>query len=168
MFQLLMQRNFEVAVMAWGGLLFPNPETSVSSKLADVPNNNNITGFKNARVDALLPAYDREFDPAKRAGIIREIDGIMANEHHYALEWSAPFQRIGYWNRFGHPESYLTRIGDYTDLPTLWWVDPQKEQRLQEAMKNNSSLPVGPTEIRYWPEYAERTKNIPTAPQGTN
>ena len=40
--------------MAWGGLLFPNPETSFASSLADVPDNNNITGFKDARVDELL------------------------------------------------------------------------------------------------------------------
>ena len=39
-----------------GGLLFPNPETSFHSMLADQKNNNNITGFKNARVDELLQA----------------------------------------------------------------------------------------------------------------
>jgi microcin C transport system substrate-binding protein len=151
------QRKFEMAVQAWSGLTFPNPETSVHSRLADVPNNNNITGFKNKRVDELLDAYDKEFDQQKRIAIIREIDGILANEHHYILEWSGPFQRIAYLNKFGQPEGYLTRTGDYRDIATLWWIDPAKQARYNETMGNPSSkLDVGPTEVRYWQEYAKR------------
>ncbi len=102
--------------MGWGGLLFPNPETSFASTLADVPNNNNITGFKDKRVDELLDAYDGSSIQQKRAAIIQEIDGILANSYQYILGWDAPFERIAYWNKFGHPEGYLTRIGDYRDI----------------------------------------------------
>ncbi len=42
-------------------------------------NNNNITGFKNARVDEMLEQYDVEFDQKKRVALIQEIDGILAN-----------------------------------------------------------------------------------------
>jgi microcin C transport system substrate-binding protein len=162
LFQLVMQRQFDLVSLAWGGLLFPNPETSFHSRLAGVNNNNNVTGFKNARVDELLTAYDREFDQQKRIAIIQEIDGILANEHHYILQWEAPFQRIAYWNKFGHPEGYLSRIGDYHDITTLWWVDPQKEQQLAQAMRSaTTSLAAGPTEVTYWSEYARR--NAPPA-----
>ena len=102
-FKLLMQRKYDFADMAWGGLVFPNPETSFASSLADTENNNNITGFKDKRVDELLPQYDLEFDQPKRAAIIKEIDGILAREHHYVLKWQAPFQRLAYWNKFGVP-----------------------------------------------------------------
>lgn len=156
-FSLVMQRRFDVASQGWGGLLFPNPETMWHSSLADVPNNNNLTGFKDPRVDALLPRYDREFDQQKRIAIIQEIDGILANAHHYALAWDAPFHRIAYWNKFGHPESYLTRVGDSTDIPFYWWIDPQKEQQLANGMRDSSvTLPVGETEVRYWDEYDKR------------
>ena len=77
--------------MAWTGLLFPNPETSLHSTLADAKNTNNITGFKNKRIDELLDVYDVEFDQQKRVAIIREIDGIVANLHHYILSGIAPF-----------------------------------------------------------------------------
>jgi microcin C transport system substrate-binding protein len=151
LFQLVMQRKFDLVSMAWSGLLFPNPETSFGSALADVDNTNNITGFKDKRVDELLAAYDKEFDQQKRIAIIREIDGILANGHHYILEWDAPFQRIAYWDKFGHPDSYLTRIGDYRDIASLWWADPQKEAQLAAAMRDSSlKLDSGPTEIRYW------------------
>jgi microcin C transport system substrate-binding protein len=157
LFKLVMERNFDVVSMAWGGLLFPNPETSFASSIADVPNNNNITGFKDARADELMAQYDKEYDQQKRAAIIQEIDGILANSYHYILGWDAPFQRIAYWNKFGHPEGYITRIGDYRDIASLWWVDPQKEAELRRAMGDDSvKLPVGETEVRYWTEYAAK------------
>jgi microcin C transport system substrate-binding protein len=158
-FKLVMDRNYQMANQGWGSLLFPNPETSFHSRLADVPNNNNITGFKDARVDELLDLYDREFDQQKRAALIQEIDGIVANAYHYVLGWDAPFQRIAYWNRFGMPDGYLTRIGDYRDITSLWWLDPQKDADLRRALGDNAvTLPVGETEVRYWPEYGEREK----------
>ena len=156
-FKLLMQRKFDTAEMAWGALIFPNPETSFSSALADVENNNNITGFKNKRVDELLPTYDVEFDQKKRVEIIREIDGILANEHHYVLKWDGPYQRIAFWNKFGHPQGYLSRVGDYNDMVWLWWNDPEKTAQLSRAMSDPSvKMPVEPVENRYWQEFAKK------------
>jgi microcin C transport system substrate-binding protein len=162
-FKLVMERSYDIASMGWGGLDFPNPETSFASSIADVPDTNNITGFKDARVDELLVAYDREFDQRKRAAIIQEIDGILANSYQYVLAWDAPFNRIAYWNKFGHPESYISRIGDYHDMPTFWWIDPRKDAELRRALGDNSvSLPVGATEVRYWRDYAAREKGVAT------
>jgi microcin C transport system substrate-binding protein len=156
-FQMVNERRFQMAHMAWGGLLFPNPETSWHSRLADVDNTNNITGFKSARVDQLLTEYDRMFDAEERVRVIREIDGIIANSHQYILHWSAPYTRVVYWNKFGAPLGYLSRIGDYGAIWMMWWIEPQKERALQEALRDPSKqLEVGPTEDRYWLEYAER------------
>ena len=159
LFKLVMDRNFDMVSMAWTGLLFPNPETSFGGELADQNNNNNITGFKDARVDALLKQYDVEYDQQKRAAIIQEIDGILANSYQYILGWDAPFTRIAYWNKFGMPEGVLTRIGDYRDITSTWWIDPQREAELRKAMGDNSmKLPVGETEVQYWRQFAEREK----------
>ena len=156
-FQLVMQRRFDLASLAWGGLLFPNPETSFHSKLAGVENNNNVTGVANPRIDALLERYDREFDQQERVAIIREIDGMLAREHHYILHWTAPFERVAYWNKFGHPDTYLTRIGDHRDIVTLWWADPQKAQELARAQRDGDlALAVGPTELRPWAQLARQ------------
>jgi len=157
LFKLVMDREYSVANMAWGALLFPNPETSFHSRLADVKSNNNITGLKNPKIDALLAKYDVEFDPARRVALIKEVDGLLAAEHHYALGWEAPFTRIAFWNKFGFPQGILTRVGDSRDLPTLWWQDPQKQQALVQAMGSGSAtLPVGPVEVRYWQEYGKQ------------
>ena len=156
LFQLVGDRKFDLVGLAWGGLVFPNPETSYASALADQKSTNNITGVKNARIDALLPQYDREFDAQKRIAIIREIDGILANEHHYVLLWAPPYQRLAFWSKFGMPEGYLSRQGDSTDIPSLWWFDPQQEAALTKAMRENGSMPAGQTDIRYWEQYAKQ------------
>jgi microcin C transport system substrate-binding protein len=166
MFQLVMQRKFDVVYIAWGALVFPNPETSFHSTLADQDNNNNITGVKSARIDELLVIYDKEFDPGKRAAVIREIDGIVTNIYPYVLLWDSPFQRIAYWNKFGHPQSYLSRVGDYTDLVGMWWIDPEKERQLARAVADPSvKLEVGPTDVRYWQEYAKQEAPAATSTQ---
>ena len=157
LFQLVMQRKFDVVEMAWGSLLFPNPETQFHSKLADLNDNNNITGFKDKRVDELCELYDKEFDQEKRAAIIREIDGIVANQYQYVLGWSAPFQRIAYSNKFGQPAGYLSRIGDYSDIVAYWWIDADRQRQLDQAMRDPSAkLEVGQTEVRYWQEFDKR------------
>ncbi|HVY63988.1 MAG TPA: extracellular solute-binding protein [Gammaproteobacteria bacterium] len=162
-FKLMMERNFDMVNAAWTGLLFPNPESAFASSLADVPNNVNITGFKDPRVDELLKRYDVEYDPQKRASIIREIDGILANSYQYILAWDAPFSRIAYWDKFGHPEGYFTRIGDQSDIPSLWWIDPQKDAALRRARGDDGvNLPVGETEVRYWQDYDAREKAAAT------
>ena len=156
LFQLTAEHRFDLAGLGWTGLTFPNPETSFSSTLADQKDTNNITGVKNARIDQILTLYDKEFDQQKRATLIRELDGILAKEHHYILTWQEPFQRMAFWNKFGHPENYLTRLGDYREPPTLWWIDAQKEQRFRRAMTDPSvKLEVAPVENRYWLEYSK-------------
>jgi len=156
LYSLVYQRKFELAMVSYGGLVFPNPETSVASALADQNNNNNITAFKNKRVDELLPQYDKEFDQKKRIAMIREIDGLEANAHDYVLFWEPSYIRIAFWNRFGMPPGSLSRFGDYTDPPSLWWIDPAKDAALKQALANNGKLPVGAIDDTYWADYAKQ------------
>ena len=86
-----------------------------------------------------------------------EIDGIVANSHEYVLFWEAPYVRIAYWNKFGMPQGYFSRFGDYTDAPGLWWIDPDKDAALKKAMAdNNAKLPVGAVDDYFWQEYAKK------------
>jgi hypothetical protein len=69
-------------------------------------------------------------------------------------------------NKFGYPQGVLSRIGDYRDVPTLWWLDPDKSQKYEAAMKDPSmSLGEGPSDDKYWLEYAKREAQQPTAPR---
>jgi ABC-type transport system substrate-binding protein len=158
-----MQRQFELASSAWGvGGIFPTPRTEYHSDTADVPNTNNMSGFKDKRIDDILDKYDAEFDVAKRTALLRDLDLILTNEHHYIYEWyPAASSRIAFWNRFGMPTGTFSAIADYEGtiapgLPQLWWIDPDKDQKLEQAKKDPSmKLEIPPVEDRYWQEYAK-------------
>jgi microcin C transport system substrate-binding protein len=161
---LMYERKFDLLDTGWVVPPFPDPDTEYRSSLADQPNSNNVTGFKDPRVDALLDQYNKEFDLKKRVAMIQELDGILANSYQYVLEWDMPFTRLAYSYRLSQPEGYLSRIGDYFDILGLWWIDPMKEQELNRAMADPSvRLPVGETEVRYWPEY-DRTHTTAVVP----
>ena len=144
-FKLLDEQQFGMFSVSWGGGgPFPTPEQFFQSDQADQKASGNITGFKNARVDQIIKAYNREFDVKKRAELIRELDGLFMAENHYVLEWYAPFQRMLYWNRFGQPRGLITRIGDYRDALTLWWIDPTRNAELdrKSTRLNSSHIPL--------------------------
>ena len=167
-FQMVSQRRFQMALMAWSGSSFPDLESTWQSSLADVDNSNNITGFKNARVDELLNAYDGMFAIEDRIRTIREIDGILANAYQYVLLWDAPSIRILYWNKFGTPAGYLTRTGDYYMAHQMWWVDPARDASLQKALRDSSvKLDIGPTDNRYWIDYGTTEQASQRSVQGS-
>ncbi|MFO0944825.1 MAG: extracellular solute-binding protein [Planctomycetota bacterium] len=153
MFKNIDERKFELATVAWTGLTFPNPETSYQGKLADQPANNNIVGFKDARVDELLGKYDLAFTQQERSDIIREIDGIIFKTFPYVLQWYDPALRIVYWNKFGMPEYGLPRYSDIDSLLRMWWIDPEKSEALKEARRKEADLPIPPLKNEYWMEF---------------
>lgn len=149
------QKDYEIASMAWGGLTFPNPETTWHSSLADVPDNNNITAFADPRVDELCKEYDQEYDIQRRIEIIREIDGILYEAVPYVLEWYNPAQRVVAWNKFSWPEWGSLRTGDQEDsLYYTWWVDPDKAAALEAARQDpEATLPKPPVDNTFWQEW---------------
>lgn len=158
LWQRVMEKKFEMAHMAWGGLLFPNPETAYRSDLAKVPNNNNIAGVADPRIDALLDAYDTlEIDQLEeRTRIVREIDGLLAALYPYVLLWDAPYTRVIFWNVFGMPESGLPRTGGANTIPFYWWWDSEKARTVERGRADPSvTMPAGPSVVRYWKRPAE-------------
>lgn len=150
--KLISERKFKIHFQSWGALLFPNPETSWHSRLADQDANNNIPGFKNARVDELCDLYNRVLERAKQKEITREIDRIVYAEHPYALAWHANFTRVLFWDIFGYPDTYLTRTGQVpsSDMLLTWWIDPERREKLAAARKTGTELPQGEVVVRPW------------------
>lgn len=144
-------RKFEVASHAWGSVLFPNPETIFHSAMADSPGSNNLTGLKDERVDALIEEYNAEFDLSRRNELLREIDRLLLESHHYAYAWGSSSQRLLYWNKFGMPEAVLPRHRDWRGVFVYWWVDPEKAEALAAAKKNGTEMsPKADLEVRTW------------------
>lgn len=150
-FQNNMDHNFKLAFQSWGGLFWPNPNSSFHSTTADQTPSTNITGVKDAMIDSLATLYDEEYDPALRVDYIKQIDRRLSEICPYGLAWYGPFQRVVFWNKFGYPDGYLGRTGDYLAIQTYWYVDPAKKQAMEEAIADPSKrLPTGEVEDKYW------------------
>jgi microcin C transport system substrate-binding protein len=147
------ERNFEVSARAYSGIMFPNPESSMHSKFADLNNNNNIWGFKNARVDEICEKYPLMFKASERIAAVKEIDKIATEEHLYALGWFAAHTRLLYWNKFGMPDYILSKTSDERSLLSTWWFDSEKEEALRKARQDGTKLPIGEEEVRWWDEH---------------
>ena len=77
--------------------------------------------------------YQKTFDIAARTKLLRELDGILTAEHHWIFEWTAPYERVAYWHKFGYPQGYLTRVGSFRDMVRLWWIDPERSRALRRS-----------------------------------
>ncbi len=151
-------RNFNVCLLAYSGLVYPNPESSLRSTLADQNDNNNVWGFKNDRVDNLLDEYDICFDQKRRVEIIREIDGIFSDVHPIAFSIARNYSRIMWWDKFGYPDWMFSRyVGEYWDAFYYWWYDETKDTELKNAINNGTSFPLKPMDLKYWPDYLNNT-----------
>jgi microcin C transport system substrate-binding protein len=106
---------------------------------------------KDATIDSLAALYDKEYDPARRVELIRAMDARLNEISPYALAWYGPFSRIVFWNKFGYPQGYLGRMGNYLAIQSLWYEDPAKKADLDRGLADPSvTLPVGETEDKYW------------------
>ncbi len=153
MFQMVMERKFKIHWQNWGGLYFPNPESSFSSAMADQENSNNLAGFKSAELDSICVAYNTAFSQEERVRLIRRTDKLLMESYQYALGWYGPFTRLGYWNKFGMPEWGLSRTGDWRSVVGLWWYDKDKHEALVKAIKKDQKLDLEPVEINYWKDF---------------
>ena len=144
--------HYDMTWAAWGGSLWKNPEGMWSSREAERTSGNNITGFKNARVDELIEKQVGVYDIEQRHDILREIDDILVSQMPYILLWNNRYTRLLYWNTFGTPDSVLSKYGDESSAYTYWWIDPDSENDLKHAMETREALPSQPKKIIFKPE----------------
>ncbi|MHC4392467.1 MAG: extracellular solute-binding protein [Planctomycetota bacterium] len=150
--------KFDLTFFSWTGSAFPRPEGSWHGKYADQPQTNNLTGMKNDKLDALMDAYEDEWDAKKRVEMLQEVDQILFDEHPYALGWGAPYTRYLYWDKFGHPAEYFSRFArDAVNVMAYWWFDPDKAANLvRNKSRNAESYPgkplnqYDPIDQTYW------------------
>lgn len=136
--------NFDVTWAAWGGSIFRAPESMWLSSEADRPSGNNITGFKDPQVDALIERQKTMFSITERNAICREIDKRIAAAVPYVLLWNIDATRLLHWDTFGMPDTVLSKYGDERSLLGYWWYDPDSASELRAAMAAGDVLPQRP------------------------
>lgn len=141
--------NYQMTWAAWGAGVFKDPEGMWDSKEADRKGSNNITGFKNKDVDALIEEQKGLFDIKARNAIIRKIDRILCDDVPYVLLWNVNYTRLLYWNKFGTPPTVLSKYGRESSAYSYWWLDLDSQADLEQAMKNGKALPAKPSSVRF-------------------
>jgi microcin C transport system substrate-binding protein len=141
--------EYDMTWISWGGTPFPGIEDLWRSDFAEEPNTNNIAGYKNKELDALLDVYLEEFDADKRRALMKKIDTILTDDIPTILLWYAPYVRLLYWNKLGMQPTILKKHADEATIPADWWMDTNKREVLKEAVKRNTTLPAEPVQIYY-------------------
>ena len=133
--------NFQMTWAAWGAGVFKDPEGMWSSKEAGRKGGSNITGFKNKEVDLLIEKQKTIFDVNLRNEICRKIDKLIYEDFPYVLLWNIDYTRLLYWNKFGTPDTVLSKYGDERSAWWYWWLDDDSLADLNDAMENKALLP---------------------------
>jgi len=141
------QFNFDMTTAAYGAGIFKDPESMWLSAEADRKGGNNLTGFKNVKVDKLIEKQKSIFNVSQRNQICREIDGILTDSCPYILLWNIKATRLLYWNKFGIPDTVLSKFGGESSILSYWWLDIDYSAELNDAIESDDSLIAEPPEI---------------------
>ncbi len=175
-FKMGMERNFTTKWQNWTGTEWPNPFNVYDSKQGMTPNTNNITGVNIARVDELIKLEKASFDQQERTRYLREMDSLLMLSNHYALAWYAPYSRLVLWNYLGHPDFFLSKVGDWKDVAQYWWFEPDAYGKVMEARSDKSitieAADEKAVDVMFWPNFKKEHPegwrspgrvNVPTA-----
>ena len=104
---------------------------------------------KDAKLDTLIEKQRSIFDINERHEIVRQVDNIIFNEHPYALLWNINYTRLLYWQKFGMPDTILSKYGEETSVIGYWWYDEDTADDLTAAREETVTMPQMPTTINF-------------------
>ncbi len=120
--------DYDMIVFNFGQSLSPGNEQRLfwGSAAADDPGSRNFAGIKDPVIDALI---EKVIEARTREELVvrcRALDRVLQWGHYVIPNWHASYERLIYWNKFGHPP--------HTDLRGAvfgaWWIDPEKAAAL--------------------------------------
>lgn len=101
----------------------------MGSETADQPGSRNLAGIANPAVDALI---DRVVHATTRQELVtatRALDRVLRANHYWIPQWYKGEHNLAVWDKFGWPE---VKPKYHRGVIRLWWVDPEKEARLNQ------------------------------------
>jgi len=147
--------NFDMTWCSYGGGIFRDPEHMWHSREADRPAGNNVTGFKDPRVDGWIESQKTEFDPTRRNATLREIDAVLAASVPFILLWNTDATRLLYWDKFGMPDTVLSKYGGEGAVVAYWWFDADSAADLKAAIAAGQPLPPRTPEVNFDTVFSE-------------
>ena len=129
--------DFDIVVGSFPQSLSPGNEQREfwSSAAADKPGTQNIIGIKDPAIDSLIETMIFAGDRAELVAASRALDRVLLWHHYIVPQFYAPRDRVAYWDRFGHPERLPSRTSPLGAFLPIWWHDPARAGKLDEARK---------------------------------
>jgi microcin C transport system substrate-binding protein len=97
------------------------------SEAAERMGSRNVGGIKDPAVDALIEKIVFAGDRAELAAATRALDRVLTWSQYGILQLYTPFDRIAWWDMFGHPEPLPPRDPGF---PAVWWHDAERAAAL--------------------------------------
>ena len=111
-----------------------------TSESADIPGSRNTIGIRNPAIDE---AVERIIAAPTRHGLVSAVqvlDRILCAQHYVIPNWHIPYDRAVYWNRFGHPDTYVGALTFRENIIEWWWYDEERARRLEQARRTNQPM----------------------------
>lgn len=101
------------------------------SETADRVGARNVGGVADPAVDALIEKIIFAADRAELEAASKALDRVLTWSAYMIPQLYTPFDRIAWWDRFGHPDPLPPRSPGF---PTVWWWDEAKAAAVEKAL----------------------------------
>jgi microcin C transport system substrate-binding protein len=121
--------DFDIVVGTFGQSMSPGNEQRNfwGSASADKDGSRNLIGIKNPAIDKLIDKIIFAKDRAELVAATRAMDRVLLWNHYLVPQWFAPYSRVAYWDRFGHPEKLPSQS---VGFPDVWWWNDEAAKKL--------------------------------------
>lgn len=139
---MLRQRDFDAYVR---GHDFLNPPVGelrsyFGSATADLEVSSNMTGIRDAIVDALIEEAEQAGTIEAATAAVRALDRVLLWGFYHVPLHAIEEERFLWWDKFERPEhesvaSYEHLVGSSLRILDSWWFDPERAARLSSVGK---------------------------------
>lgn len=142
----VMEKNHDVAWLAWSTSLRPQYWEHFHSVNAHQPQTNNVTNTDDPEMDDLIDAYQNSLDEAERIALSHAIQERIHELGMFVPTFMVPYTREAYWGWWRLPEPPGTRhsgsLFDPFNSTTggLLWFDADLYETIREARRQGRSL----------------------------
>ena len=159
------QFDYDVTVNLVSQSLSPGNEQREywGSKGADETGGRNLGGLKDPVVDDLVEKIIGAKDRESLIYTTRALDRVLQWGFYYIPHWNAPFDRVAYWNKLGHP-AVMPKYGLTLDT---WWVDPAKDAALASKLAANPPAATAPAQPAAAPAATAQAPATPAVDRGS-
>ncbi len=112
--------DYDMAIMSYRISAMPGNELKdlYGSEAANVNGSYNIMGIENEVVDDLIREVIKADSKDDYVAYLKALDRVLLNEYYLIFQWYSPYNRVGYANKFGIPQTD-TKVGWQ---PLTWWI----------------------------------------------